>query len=43
MKMMKQSSEKATQAWVLALTSVASFMVGLDALVHRGSNPYVVE
>src|SRR5260221_547817 len=32
-KMMKQSSEKATRAWVLALTSVASFMVGLDALV----------
>src|SRR4030081_729125 len=32
-KMIKKSSEKATQAWVLALTSVASFMVGLDALV----------
>src|SRR6266851_3438843 len=32
-KMMKQSSEKATRAWVLALTSVASFMVALDALV----------
>ncbi len=31
--MMKQSSEKAARAWVLALTSVASFMVGLDALV----------
>jgi EmrB/QacA subfamily drug resistance transporter len=30
---MKKSSEKAAQAWVLALTSVASFMVGLDALV----------
>jgi EmrB/QacA subfamily drug resistance transporter len=31
--MMKKSSEKAARAWVLALTSVASFMVGLDALV----------
>src|SRR5260370_41921981 len=32
-KMMKKSSEKAARAWVLVLTSVASFMVGLDALV----------
>jgi MFS family permease len=31
--MMKKSSEKVARAWVLALTSVASFMVGLDALV----------
>ena len=31
--MMKKSSEKAARAWVLALTSVSSFMVGLDALV----------
>src|SRR6266568_3343026 len=31
--MMKKSSEKATQVWVLALTSFAAFMVGLDALV----------
>jgi EmrB/QacA subfamily drug resistance transporter len=30
---MSNSSEKATKAWVLALTSVASFMVALDALV----------
>jgi MFS family permease len=31
--MMKESSEKATRAWVLVLASVASFMVALDALV----------
>src|SRR5579859_3982549 len=32
--MMKQTrSEKATQGWVLVLTSLASFMIGLDALV----------
>jgi EmrB/QacA subfamily drug resistance transporter len=31
--MLQKSSEKATQTWVLALTSLASFMVGLDALV----------
>jgi EmrB/QacA subfamily drug resistance transporter len=30
---MKESSEKATRAWVLVLASVASFMVALDALV----------
>lgn len=30
---MKVFSEKTTKAWVLALTSVASFMVALDALV----------
>jgi EmrB/QacA subfamily drug resistance transporter len=30
---MKALSEKAMQAWVLALTSVASFLVALDALV----------
>jgi EmrB/QacA subfamily drug resistance transporter len=32
-KIMKQSSEKATRAWVLALTSVASFMISLDVQV----------
>ena len=30
---MQDMSEKATKTWVLALTSVASFMVALDALV----------
>ncbi len=30
---MKEPSEKAKRTWVLALTSVASFMVALDALV----------
>ncbi|MGZ3352081.1 MAG: MFS transporter, partial [Xanthobacteraceae bacterium] len=30
---MKEPTEKAKRAWVLALTSVASFMVALDALV----------
>ena len=30
---MKEFSDKTTKAWVLALTSVASFMVALDALV----------
>jgi EmrB/QacA subfamily drug resistance transporter len=30
---MKEFSEKSTKIWVLALTSVASFMVALDALV----------
>jgi EmrB/QacA subfamily drug resistance transporter len=30
---MKESSEKSTRTWVLALTSVASFMVALDGLV----------
>jgi EmrB/QacA subfamily drug resistance transporter len=30
---MKESSERTTKIWVLALTSVASFMVALDALV----------
>ena len=30
---MKQPSEKALRAWVLVLTSVASLMVALDALV----------
>jgi EmrB/QacA subfamily drug resistance transporter len=30
---MKEFSERTTQIWVLALTSVASFMVALDALV----------
>src|SRR6266508_4046016 len=32
-KMLKALSEKATRAWVLALTSVASFMVSLDSQV----------
>jgi EmrB/QacA subfamily drug resistance transporter len=31
--MLEQTGEKVTRAWVLVLTSVASFMVGLDALV----------
>jgi EmrB/QacA subfamily drug resistance transporter len=30
---MKEFNEKAARAWVLALTSIASFMVALDALV----------
>ena len=30
---MAELSEKAGKTWVLALTSVASFMVALDALV----------
>jgi len=30
---MKQPSEEALRAWVLVLTSVASLMVALDALV----------
>src|SRR5258708_9329883 len=30
---MKEPGEKAKKSWVLALTSVASFMVALDALV----------
>jgi MFS family permease len=30
---MNEPSDKATKAWVLALTSLASFMVALDALV----------
>jgi hypothetical protein len=30
---MREISEKATKVWILALTSVASFMVALDALV----------
>src|SRR5216683_695119 len=30
---MSDPSEKATKSWVLALTSIASFMVALDALV----------
>jgi hypothetical protein len=30
---MKQPSEKALKAWVLALASAASLMVALDALV----------
>jgi EmrB/QacA subfamily drug resistance transporter len=30
---MQEMSEKATKTWVMALTSVASFMVALDALV----------
>jgi EmrB/QacA subfamily drug resistance transporter len=30
---MKQSGDRATRTWVLALTSLASFMVALDALV----------
>ena len=30
---MKEFNEKATRTWVLALTSIASFMVALDALV----------
>src|ERR1700746_1907447 len=30
---MTESSETAAKSWVLALTSVASFMVALDALV----------
>jgi hypothetical protein len=32
-KTMKEPSEKALKTWVLALTSVASLMVALDALV----------
>ena len=30
---MREMREKATKTWVMALTSVASFMVALDALV----------
>jgi EmrB/QacA subfamily drug resistance transporter len=30
---LKEASQKSTQAWVLALTALASFMVALDALV----------
>ena len=30
---MTEQSEKSAKGWVLALTSVASFMVALDALV----------
>src|SRR5260370_36847661 len=30
---MKELSEKATKVWVLALTSVASFMISLDSQV----------
>ena len=30
--MINEQSEKANRAWVLALASVASFMVALDAL-----------
>jgi hypothetical protein len=30
---MRETSEKATKVWILALTSAASFMVALDALV----------
>src|SRR5947209_18538723 len=32
-RIMKEPSENATKAWVLALTAVASSMVALDALV----------
>src|SRR5258708_13495941 len=31
--MLQESREKARRVWVLALASLASFMVGLDALV----------
>ena len=33
MKELEKSGERATKAWVLALVSVASFMVFLDAMV----------
>src|SRR4051794_30713174 len=32
-KIMKESSQQSTRMWVLALTSLASFMIALDALV----------
>jgi hypothetical protein len=42
---MKELSEKATKVWVLALASVASFMISLDSQVvtrigrNGGTNP----
>src|SRR5438067_1048913 len=39
--MMKEVSEKATSIWVLALTSVASFMISLDTQIVSTALPTI--
>ncbi len=40
-KMTQKGNEKATRAWVLALASVASFMISLDSLVVSTALPTI--